>query len=122
LAWGQQEEEEAADKKLRRLRRLKDPVAAGALLAEMLATDPDHALDSLQREVPAARPRSTGKSCRSLAETVSYFLGLHVQPCERGRLPLPARLQGFELVESLVHLAGEVRLVAAYPLEVSLPQ
>jgi hypothetical protein len=48
LAWGQQEEE-ARDKKLRRSRRLKDPVAAGALLAEMLARDPDHMLDSLHR-------------------------------------------------------------------------
>lgn len=55
MAWGQQEEE-VADKKLRRSRRLKDPVAAGALLAEMLATDPDHALDSL---FTAKAPRHT---------------------------------------------------------------
>jgi len=101
-------------------RRLKDPVAAGALAAHEVIRDPDHALDSLHREGPAAHARSTGKSLRSFAETVSYFLGLHVQPCERGRLPLPACLQGFELVESLVHLAREVRLVAAYLLQIGL--
>ena len=120
MAWGQQEEE-AADKKLRRSRRLKDPVAAGALLAEMLATDTYHTRLILSTAKAARHTtRSTGKSLRSFAETVSYFLGLHVQPGERGRLPLPACLQGFELVEGLVHLAGEVRLVAAYPLQVGL--
>jgi hypothetical protein len=80
---------------------------------------------SRTRSVPAAKaqrhtPRSTGNTCRSFAETVSYFLRLYVQPCERGRLPVPARLQSLELMEGLVHLAGEVRLIAAYPLQVGL--
>src|SRR5215217_9296720 len=67
------------------------------------------------------RSPSRGYSCLLAGPGNCFvFLALHVQPCERGRLPAPTRLQGLEFVESLVHLSAQVRLVAAYRLEVDL--
>jgi hypothetical protein len=57
---------------------------------------------------------------RESTEKLFRILALHVQPCERGRLPAPAPLQGLQFVEGLVHLSGQVRLVAAYPLQIGL--
>src|SRR5215210_1004022 len=65
-----------------------------------------------------SEPASAKWRCRT--RNCFVFLALHVQPCQRGRLPAPARLQGLKLVEGLVHLSAEVRLVAAYRLEVGL--
>src|SRR5215204_6839097 len=66
------------------------------------------------------QPRMPGGCCAAPPRNCFVFLALHVQPCERGCLPAPASLQGLELVESLVHLSAQVRLVAAYRLEIGL--
>ena len=74
--------------------------------------DPDHALDGLSQEDLAA--------CLLYGRNCFVFLCLHVHPGQGGGRPASARLERLELVEGLVHLAGEVRLVAAYPLQVGL--
>src|SRR5215207_5215756 len=66
------------------------------------------------------QPRMPGGCCAGPPRNCFVFLALHVQPCEWGCLPTPARLQGLELVEGLVHLSAQVRLVAANRLEIGL--
>ena|SRR5215217_2740206 len=59
-----------------------------------------------------------GTDALTVGRNCFAFLRLEVHPSEGCGLAVPARLEGLELVEGLVHLPGEVRLVARYLLEV----